>query len=129
MTRLTGVFATLSLLALAPAAFAEGNAENGEKVFRKCAACHSIQADGPKRAGPNLKTVAGRTVGTLEGFAYSDALKTAGAAGDQWSDDQLDAFLTDPKSMYKGHKMTFAGLKKAEERADLIAFLHAKAAE
>lgn len=130
MTRPTGALAAMTLIALAfaPAAFAEGDAEKGEKVFRKCAACHTVEADGPKRAGPNLKGVPGRTVGTLEGFGYSDALKSAGAAGDVWTDEQLATFLADPKSLYKGHKMSFAGLKKEEERADLIAFLHAKSA-
>ncbi|RRH72320.1 c-type cytochrome [Falsigemmobacter faecalis] len=127
MIRLTGALTALTLMSLAPAAFAEGDAEKGAKVFRKCAACHTVEADGPKRAGPNLHGVAGRVVGSLEGFAYSNPLKAAGEAGDVWSDEQLDAFLSDPKLMYKGHKMSFAGLKKADERTDLIAYLHAQA--
>ena len=128
MTRLTAALVALTFSVFTPAAFAQ-DAANGEKVFRKCAACHTVDADGPKRAGPNLKGVTGRTVGTLEGFAYSNALKEAGEAGDVWSDEHLDAFLANPKAMYKGHKMSFAGLKKEEERADVIAYLHAKAAE
>jgi cytochrome c len=126
MIRLTGALTALTLMSLAPAAFAEGDAEKGEKVFRKCAACHTADADGPKRAGPNLHGVAGRGVGSLEGFAYSNVLKEAGEAGDVWDDERLNAFLTDPKSTYKGNKMSFAGLKKDDERADLIAFLHAR---
>lgn len=114
-------------MSLAPAAFAEGDVEKGAKVFRKCAACHTAEADGPKRAGPNLHGVVGRTVGSFEGFGYSDALKTAGEAGDVWDAERLSGFLADPKSMYKGHKMSFAGLKKEDERTDLIAFLSAQA--
>lgn len=125
MTRLTGALAALTLFTLAPAAFAEGDAAKGEKIFRKCAACHVIAVDGPKKPGPNLHGVVGRTVGTLEGFNYSEPLKAAGAAGDTWSEAHLDTFLADPKALYKGHKMTFPGLKKDTERADVIAYLKA----
>ena len=129
MTRLIAALTALSLAAGAGAAQAEGDPENGAKVFRKCAACHTVEAEGPRRAGPNLHSVPGRTVGSLEGFSYSNALKAAGEAGDTWTDEQLDAFLADPRAMYKGHKMSFAGLKKEEERRDLIAYLHSQAPE
>lgn len=129
MTRLTAALAALTLMTLAPAAHAAGDAEKGERIFRKCAACHTAATDGPRKAGPNLHGVVGRTIGTVEGFAYSDALKTAGEAGEVWSEEQLDAFLTDPRAMYKGHKMSFAGLKKEEERADLIAWLKTQGSE
>lgn len=122
MTRLTAALAAMTLMALGSAAFAQ-DIEKGEKIFRKCAACHSVEDDGAKRAGPNLRTVVGRTVGSLEGFAYSVALKDAAAAGDVWSEEHLSEFLANPKALYKGHKMSFAGLKKEEERVDVIAYL------
>lgn len=129
MTRLTAALAALTLMTLAPAAQAAGDAEKGERVFRKCAACHTAATDGPRKAGPNLHGLVGRTIGSVEGFTYSDALTAAGAAGEVWSEEQLDAFLADPRAMFKGHKMSFAGLKKEDERADVIAWLKTQGAE
>ena len=126
MSKLTGALTALSLLLAAPAAFAEGDVANGEKVFRKCAACHAVDPAAGNKAGPNLHGVIGRTTGTLEGFRFSPAMTEAGAGGQVWTEELLSSFLADPKSMMKGHKMTFAGLKKEEERADVIAFLKSK---
>ena len=126
MTRLTGPFAAMTLLLSAPFALAEGDVAKGEKIFRKCAACHSMSADGPKKPGPALHDVVGRKVGTLEGFNYSEPLKAAGVAGDVWTDAHLKEFLADPKALYKGHKMTFPGLKKEDERDDVVAYLRSQ---
>ncbi|MBT5569788.1 MAG: cytochrome c family protein [Alphaproteobacteria bacterium] len=92
----------------------------GEKAFKRCATCHTFEKDGPNKVGPNLYNVVGNQVGTISGFAYSDALK---AMGGQWGFDELNAFLTKPKEMVPGTKMTFAGIKKPQDRANLIAFL------
>ena len=122
MTRLTAALAALTVMTLGSAALAQ-DIEKGEKIFRKCAACHSVENDGAKRAGPNLRGVIGRPVGSLEGFAYSAAIKEGNAAGDIWTEEHLAEFITNPKAMYKGNKMSFAGLKKEDERADVIAYL------
>ena len=92
----------------------------GEKAFKRCATCHSFEKGGPNKVGPNLYNVVGNQVGTVPGFAYSNALK---AKGGQWGYDQLNAFLAKPKEWVPGTKMNFAGIKKAQDRANLIAFL------
>jgi cytochrome c len=113
----------------APALAQDGDAEAGEKVFRKCAACHTAEADGPNRVGPNLHGVVGRTAGTVEGFKYSEAMVKAGEEGHVWTPENLAAYLENPKETIPGNKMTFAGLKKPEERADVIAYLEHESGE
>lgn len=104
-------------------AFAGGDPVKGEKSFKKCMACHTVTADGASKAGPNLHDVVGRKTGTLEGFAYSTVMRTMGEEGHIWTPEELDLFLENPKKMAPGTKMTFAGLKKPEERADVVAYL------
>lgn len=91
----------------------------GEKVFRKCKACH-LAEDGKNRAGPHLYNVVDRDIGSVEGFNYSDAVAGKGGA---WTLEALDAWLTDPKAFIPGNRMTFPGLKTQEERAALVAYL------
>jgi cytochrome c len=106
-----------------PALAQEGDAAAGEKVFRKCAACHTLSADGKSKVGPDLYGVIGRTTGTAEGFTYSKVMTEAGAEGHVWTEEEISAFLESPKKMFPGTKMTFAGLRKPEERADVIAYI------
>lgn len=113
----------LSLAALP--ALAEGDPAKGEKVFKKCAACHTVEESAPSKAGPNLHGVVGRTSGTLEGFTFSEAMTKAGAEGHIWTAEEILKFVENPKQVIPGTKMTFAGLKKPEERADVLAFLTA----
>ncbi|MBI1383407.1 MAG: c-type cytochrome [Rhizobiales bacterium] len=94
----------------------------GEKVFKKCTACHGVEAGGANRVGPNLHNIVGRGIGAVDGFAYSGPMKEHGGA---WDYEALDAFLANPKGYMKGTKMAFAGIKKPDERADLIAYLKA----
>lgn len=120
------VTATLALAFAAAigsgAALAEGDAAKGEKVFKKCKVCHSFDP-GKKKIGPHLKGVVGRKAGTVEGYKYSKAM----AASDViWDEANLDKYLTKPKAFMKGTKMSFAGLKKEDQRADLIAYLKAQ---
>ena len=102
------------------ARLAGADAGAGERIAKKCAACHSFEAGGKHKVGPNLWDVVGRGIGAAEGFKYSGAL--AGIGG-SWSYEQLDAFLTAPRAFAAGTKMTFAGIRDAADRADLIAYL------
>lgn len=120
--------AALAALSALPAR-ADGDPSKGEKVFKKCAACHSTEAGGPSKAGPNLHDVVGRTSGTLEGFTYSDAMKKLGEEGHVWTPEEIEKFVENPKQMVPGTKMTFIGLKKPEERADLVAYLQSLEAQ
>ena len=103
-------------------ALAEGDAAKGEKVFKKCKVCHSFDP-GKKKIGPHLKGVVGRKAGAVEGYKYSKAMA---AAEITWDEVNLDKFLTKPKAFLKKTKMSFAGLKKEGQRADLIAYLKAQ---
>ena len=114
------VLAGLSLL-IANAAQAAGEVAEGEKVFKRtCATCHIATKEGPKRLGPSLFGIVGRKTGTVEGFRYSEANKNANIV---WSPDTLEPYLADPKKIIPGTIMAFAGLKKAEDRANVIAYL------
>lgn len=101
---------------------ASADAAKGEQVFKKCAACHNADKGGANALGPNLWGVLGKPHGHVAGFAYSDALK--GKAGN-WDWNSLSDWLKSPKAYAPGTKMTFAGLSKPEDRANLIAFLNA----
>ena len=91
----------------------------GEKVFKKCATCHKI--DGNNATGPHLNGVVGRPRGEAEGFAYSEGMLSA--KGEPWTPELLNTFLTNPKAYVAGTKMSFAGLSKGEDRANVIAYL------
>ncbi|MEZ5777865.1 MAG: cytochrome c family protein [Paracoccaceae bacterium] len=97
---------------------ASADAGAGEKVFNKCKACHKV--DGTNGTGPHLDGVMNRPVASVDGFSYSDAMK---AHGGNWDPAALEAFLADPKGVVAGTKMSFAGLPKVEDRANLIAYL------
>ncbi|MCW2383288.1 MULTISPECIES: c-type cytochrome [unclassified Sphingobium] len=94
----------------------------GEKVFAKCVACHTVNQGGANGIGPNLWAIVGDPIGHGRGgFAFSDALKKVGG---NWTFEQLDHWLTSPRSFANGTKMSFAGLSKPEDRANLIAYLN-----
>lgn len=104
---------------------AKASVENGQAVAKKCAACHDFTKGGPNKVGPNLYGIVGAKVAHLgDAFAYSDALKSHGGA---WDYESLSAFLAAPAAYVKGTKMAFGGLKKPQERADLIAYLRSLA--
>jgi len=117
------VTTALALVISTASALAEGDAAKGEKVFKKCAACHAVGKGAGHKVGPQLNDVVGRAAGAAEGYRYSKAMIAAGAAGTAWTDEALDAFLAKPKDFLKGTKMSFAGLRKDSERADVIAYL------
>lgn len=119
------VVGIVALLASMTPAFAEGDAAKGEKVFLKCKACHDIEK-GENRVGPTLKGIIGRPVASAADFKFSDDMLAAGKEGKVWDEAALAAYLPNPKAMFSKTKMAFAGLKKPEEVADLIAFLKTK---
>lgn len=118
---------TLTVLAVMAAtpALADGDAAKGEKVFKKCAACHMVGPDAKIKVGPVLNGLFGRTAGTLEDYAakYSKDMVAAGQAGLVWTEETLDTYLEKPKDVVKKTNMAFAGLKKEDEREDVIAYL------
>lgn len=96
----------------------------GEKVFAKCAACHTATKGGANGIGPNLYGVVGEAIGQgAGGFPFSDALKSKGGT---WNFDLLSQWLTSPRKFAEGTKMTFAGLSKGEDRANVIAYLNSQ---
>ncbi|MBN9672802.1 c-type cytochrome [Roseibium aggregatum] len=101
----------------------EASAEKGEKVAKKCAACHDFTQDGKNKVGPLLWGVIGRAPGGHDGFGYSSAMQAFGAENPEWTYEELDHFLESPKKFIDGTSMSFNGLRKPEDRADLIAYL------
>jgi len=103
------------------ALFASTSAADGAKIFKKCAACHSIVQGGANKIGPALWSVLGRKAGSVSGYKYSKAML---AHGKLWSFEEMDGFLTKPKDWIKGTKMSFAGLKNAKDRAAVILYMN-----
>lgn len=116
------VLTILVLLAVAPLARADGDPIKGEKAFRMCSACHSA-TDDTNKVGPHLRGVVGRRAAAVEGYEYSAAMKAMGAEGLVWTEETLEAYLASPKTFVPGNKMAYPGVKKADERDDIIAYL------
>ncbi len=112
------LLAVLGVIASFPAQ-AAGDATAGAVVFKKCAMCHSVDPGKKVAMGPNLSGVIGRKAATTE-FNYSPAMKASGIV---WTADKLDAFLLKPAAVVKGSRMAFVGLPRAEDRANVIAYL------
>ena len=102
---------------------ASATVEKGEAAAKKCAACHTFGKGEPNRVGPNLYGVVGRERGSHAGFNYSAGMK---AKPGKWTIEDLNTFLTNPKGFVPGTSMTFAGLPRGSERADVIAYLNSK---
>jgi len=105
------------------ALLAMGNLEHGEKVFKKCTACHQIASDGKNMIGPNLWSVIGRTAGSVNDYKYSKAMI---AYGKKWTFEEMNSYLIKPQAYVKGTKMAFAGLRKEKDRASVILFMNSK---
>ena len=105
------------------ALMALGDISSGEKIFKKCAACHSIEKGGKNKIGPALYNVVGRQVGGVDGYKYSKALVSYEK---KWTFEELNGFLLKPAKWIKGTKMAYAGLRKEEDRASIIKYLNQK---
>ena len=103
---------------------ASADAGRGEASAKKCVACHTFGKGEPNRVGPNLWGIVGRAKASVAGFNYSAAMK---AKGGNWTIEELNTYLQNPKAMVPGTNMNFAGIPRGSERADLLTFLNAKA--
>ena len=97
-----------------------GDATKGKRIFNTCLTCHGIEDDAVPHVGPHLREILGRMAGTLEGYRYSSALKSADFV---WSEEKLDKWLQSPRTFLPGNRMTFMGLAKEQERKDLLAYI------
>src|SRR5579884_1045055 len=105
-----------------PVLLAKADADKGKTIAKQCQACHTFEKGGPNRVGPNLWNIVGSPRGEDRGgFNFSAAMR---AKGGSWTYEELDKFLTDPRGYISGTAMTFAGIKNAQQRADVIDFLH-----
>jgi len=114
------LFAATPALADIQASLADADTAKGEKIFKRCVACHTIEKDGKNKVGPNLYGVVGKPVAQVEGYSYSSAMK---AYGGEWTVERLDAYLLQPRAEVKGTKMAFAGLKKPEDIDAVVEYL------
>ena len=105
------------------ALLAMGDLGHGEKVFKKCSACHMIASGGKNMIGPNLWSVIGRTAGSVNDYKYSKAMI---AYGKEWTFEEMNSYLIKPQAYVKGTKMAFAGLRKEKDRASVILFMNSK---
>ena len=105
------------------ALLAMGDLTHGEKVFKKCSACHMIAADGKNKIGPNLWGVIGRKAGAISDYNYSKAML---AYAKEWTFEEMNSYLIKPQAYIKGTKMAFAGLRKEKDRASVILYMNSK---
>ena len=115
------VTAPLAIALAASPALAQ-DAKKGERVFKRCAACHNVDTD-KNKVGPHLMGIIGREAGAVDGFKYSSALMKKAEEGLEWTKENLDAYLESPKKFIPRGTMAFAGLRKEDDRANVIAYL------
>jgi cytochrome c len=115
--RSLAVFIVLMIASVAPGSAEDGDPKAGAQIYQRCLACHSMEYN---RSGPRHCGLFGREAGSVPGYAYSTAMK---ASGITWNTQELDRFLEDPLKSLPGTKMSYAGVKDPQERADLISYL------
>ena len=119
MKTICAIIVSLAVVLASGGASAAGDVKKGKRVFNKCKACHSLVA-GKKKIGPSLHGLFGATSGKVAKYRYSKAMKKANVV---WNEKTLNKFITKPKKMIKGTKMSFSGLRKKKDRDNLIAYL------
>lgn len=119
---MSGLATVVAVSLFAGSALAEGDVKKGEKVFKRCKACHKVE-DGKNGVGPHMFGIVGRDVAGVEDYKYSKAMVEYGSGDEVWDADRLSRYLAKPKKEVKGTKMAFAGLKKEAQIADVIAYL------
>ena len=118
------VLASVIVMAAVGQALAAGDPANGEKVFAKCKACHAVGEGAANKVGPELNGIIGRKQASIDTFkGYSAGLKAKGDAGGVWNEEELGKWLKNPKAYVADTKMSFVGLAKEEDEADVIAYL------
>ncbi|TQF77633.1 cytochrome c family protein [Elioraea sp. Yellowstone] len=115
--------ATAVALAAVTTPAAAQDAAAGQRVFNQCRACHTIEAGGRNGVGPNLHGVVGRKAASVDGFRYSPNMRELAEGGLTWTEENLDKYLTNPKSLVPRGSMAFAGLRNEQQRKDVIAYL------
>ncbi len=118
--RILVIAAVLGIVAAAATPTAAADLAAGEKVFKKCKACHTVEEGGKNKIGPNLHGVIGREAALVEGYKYTKAMRESGLV---WDEETLTQYLANPKKFLKGNKMAFPGLKKEEDVANVIAYM------
>jgi len=112
-----------AMLMFSAPAFGAGDMERGKILFNKCVGCHQVGEGAVNRIGPQLNGIFDRPAGTVEGFRYSNGMKRASADGLVWTLAKLDAFIEDPRILVSRTRMSFRGMKDAQDRTDLLAYL------
>lgn len=100
-----------------------GDAERGAELFRECKLCHQAGRGARHRIGPHLNSILDRAVGSIAGYRFSRAMRSAGESGLSWTRETLDAFLADPRAVVPRSRMSYAGMANSQDRADLVAYL------
>jgi len=100
-----------------------GDVTKGAKVYKKCVSCHMIGDKAKNRVGPQLNGIIGRAIASVDGYKYSKAMVKYAATEKVWNETNLDAYLTKPSKVVKGGRMAFAGLRKEQDRVNVIAYL------
>ena len=123
MGHVSKTLATAAMLGMLILPAQAGDAEKGAKVYRKCVSCHMIGDDAKNRVGPHLNGIIGREIGAIANYKYSKAMVRYAATAKIWSEENLAAYLENPRKLVKGGRMAFAGLRKETDRANVIAYL------
>ena len=117
------LFAVSAMIAVNTSSFADGDIENGEKVYKKCQACHMLGENAKNRVGPPINGIIDQAWGATPDFKYSKPLLEGRDAGKIWDAATLDAYLKKPKDVIPKGKMAFAGLRKDQDRVDVIEYI------
>jgi cytochrome c len=120
---LKAMIAMLGCLVLPGVVEAQGNAAEGENVFKKCKTCHDVGEGAKNKIGPILSNIVGRKAASIDGYAYSSELKALGSQGFVWTEENLNKYFSNVKDVVAHGKMVFPGLKDDQDRKDLIAYL------